>query len=229
MPETTARIGVTHMGLNYPYTPMPVEQARDRVAQLLGLSSLPPFLLHVGGEQWYKNRRGVLAMYAALRRRLLASGKPVPRLVFVGPPLGSASAALVRAEPGLAAEVHVLSEIDNESLRACYSAAEALLFPSFEEGFGWPIVEAQACGCRVITTGKAPMDEVGGEGPAYLSPDDLFAPETCAAAIEAVLTEDAGARARRIERGFANVHRFSTESMIAAYTDIYRELAEMPR
>jgi glycosyltransferase involved in cell wall biosynthesis len=226
---SSAQISVTHMGLNHPYVPLPREQARERVASLLGANSAPPFLLHVGGEQWYKNRAGVLAIYATLRRRLLAAGKPSPRLVLVGPPLAGEYAATLRAEPGLAADVQVLGGLDNESLRACYSAAELLLFPSLEEGFGWPIVEAQACGCRVVTTGQPPMDEVGGEGPAYLAPGTLSAPEACAAVVEAMLAESENERSRRIELGLANARRFATEKMAAGYAEIYRELAATPR
>ena len=46
--------------LNYPYTPMPVSKAHGKVAALIGGSA--PFLLHVGGDAWYKNRAGMLKM-----------------------------------------------------------------------------------------------------------------------------------------------------------------------
>ena len=72
------------------------------------------------------------------------------------------------AHPEMAASVIPLTNVDNETLRALYSAAELLLFPSLEEGFGWPIVEAQACGCRVVTSQKAPMTEAGGDAAFYL-------------------------------------------------------------
>jgi glycosyltransferase involved in cell wall biosynthesis len=53
-------------------------------------------------------------------------------------------------------------------LEALYSYADIFLFPSLEEGFGWPIIEAQACGCRVVTTNLAPMNEIGGPSAIYL-------------------------------------------------------------
>ena len=51
-------------------------------------------------------------------------------------------------------DVKQLINPDNETLRALYSAADALLFPSLAEGFGWPIIEAQACGGLVITSSR---------------------------------------------------------------------------
>ena len=46
-----------------------------------------------------------------------------------------------------------------------------MLFPSFQEGLGWPILEAQACGCPVATSGRSPMNEVGGDAAIYIDPD----------------------------------------------------------
>ena len=77
--------------------------------------------------------------------------------MLVGPPLAQNA-------PG----VETRRAVGNEALAALYSGAELLLFPSLEEGFGWPIIEAQASGCRVVTTGKAPMTEVGGNAAFYL-------------------------------------------------------------
>ena len=72
---------------------------------------------------------------------------------------------------------------ENELLEALYSSAMVLLYPSRFEGFGWPIIEAQACGCPVICGNREPMSEVGGE-----------------AALTAEVDDEAGHGARRILR-----------------------------
>jgi len=165
-----------------------------------------PYLLHVGGGQWYKNRPGVLAMHAALRGRL---GLRAPRLLMVGPPCDA---------PG----VETRSGVDNAALAALYSGAEMLLFPSLEEGFGWPIIEAQACGCRVLTTARDPMTEVGGDAASYLAdPNDALAG---AVAVEKILAQDETARAAAVRAGIENAARFSTGRMIDEYLAIYREV-----
>jgi len=212
-PET---VSVTYMGQNFAYTPeLQVAEAamRRRRGEPYDLEiftrfGLPAerYILHVGGGQWYKNRAGVVAIYAALKARL---GSRAPRLLLVGPPW---------PQPG----IETRSGVDNASLAALYSGAELLLFPSFEEGFGWPIIEAQACGCPVVTTSKAPMTEVGGEAAVYLAdPSDA---EAGAAAVENLLAEDESSRAVIVRTGRENAGRFSTERMIREYLAIYQEV-----
>ncbi len=212
------RVTVTPMGQNHPYAPVlaiaRTAEARRRGeafdAHVFSRAGLPaePYILHVGGAQWYKNRPGVLAIHAALESRLKAK---TPRLVFVGPQLEYAH-PLTEARTGLS----------NDDLAALYSGAELMLFPSLEEGFGWPIIEAQACGCRVITTGRPPMTEVGGEAAIYLR-DPADASEGAERVAE-LIAQDAEQRMRMVEAGIANAARFSTERMVREYTAIYREL-----
>lgn len=207
------RVSVTYMGLNHPYAPI-AEVANAAEARRCGAAfdaevfarhGLPeqPYLIHVGGTQWYKNRAGVLAAHAAL-------GADAPRLVIVG-----------RGGP-LPAHVDHRTDVDNAALAALYSGAELLLFPSIEEGFGWPIIEAQACGCRVVTTGKPPMTEVGGHAAIYVS--DPCDPEAIAARMRDALAQDPVTRRGFVANGFENAARFSTARMIRQYRAIYEDL-----
>jgi len=204
-----SKVDVTYMGLNPAYAPMPRAQALAQVEKLT--SSSAPYILHVGGGQWYKNRPGVLGIHAALRN----SG-PVPRLVMVGP-----------AMPDAPPDVLFLTGVDNEALCALYSAAELLLFPSLEEGFGWPIVEAQACGCRVVTTRKAPMTEVGGDAAIYLPEREHGSRvhewmDSAALVVKDVLEQDDAVRSERITLGLQNARRFTAEAMARRYLAIYK-------
>jgi len=208
-------------GLNYPYTPMAEPEARQRFERLTGRAATP-FLLHVGGDAWYKNRAGMLAIYAALRRRLRDAGIAAPKLVYAGPSLQRELASFAADDPAMAEDLMRVQGASNEDLRALYSLAECLLFPSWDEGFGWPIAEAQACGCRVVTTGRAPMTEVGGEAAFYIDPAD---PEGSAARVADVLGQPQAERLACIEAGRANAARFSSARMIDAYLEVYRQLA----
>jgi glycosyltransferase involved in cell wall biosynthesis len=96
------------------------------------------------------------------------------------------------------------------------------LFPSLEEGFGWPVVEAQACGCPVVTTGKPPMTEAGGTGAIYLR--DPSEAQSVAETVIGVLQYDSATRARIRHRGFQNALRFTQPAMIADYLHVYRSL-----
>jgi len=207
---------VTYMGQNFSYAPVAAvtEAAESRrrgerfEAAVLQRWGLPeePYILHVGGAQWYKNRPGVVAMHGTLRARM---GPRTPRLLLVGPPLSA---------PG----IETRSNVESAALAALYSGAELLLFPSLEEGFGWPIIEAQACGCRVLTTGKDPMREVGGKAATYLTdPTNIAAG---AAAIEEMLAQDEMRRLALVRSGLENAARFSTDRMIREYVAIYQEV-----
>jgi glycosyltransferase involved in cell wall biosynthesis len=166
------------------------------------------YILHVGGDTWYKNRLGVLEIYCEIRTKL---GQKAPALVMVGPPLETSGA-----------EVTFLQDLDDTELAALYASAELLLFPSLEEGFGWPVVEAQACGCPVVTTGKPPMTEAGGTAAIYLR--DPCDAKSAAETVIAVLQYDSATRARIRDEGFQNAQRFTEPAMIAGYLQVYRSL-----
>ena len=98
------------------------------------------------------------------------------------------------------------NKLDARTMQAVYSRARALLFPSLAEGFGWPLVEAQACGCPVITTDEPPMNEVAGDAAHYLprlrsdTEIDTWAAHG-AGVLCRLLDEDPARGAERAERG----------------------------
>jgi glycosyltransferase involved in cell wall biosynthesis len=177
---TPQQITVVENGLNHSYGPLPRADALDRIGRKTGARP-NRFILHVGGNQWYKNRAGVIGIYA----ELLKLRPEAPDLFMAGKPLPPELQRQI-ANANLRDRVHTLQDCDNEDLRALYSAADALLFPSLAEGFGWPIIEAQACGCAVITSNLAPMNDVAGDAAIYIDPRDG---RTAAAALRDLLWE----------------------------------------
>lgn len=204
-----SRIRLIPLALNYPYGEWPVQRTEPFMREL-GLVGRR-FFLHVGGNQFYKNRLGVLAIF-----RILAQSEEEFVLVMVGKRWTAPMRALVR-EHGLQDRVFEVVDCSSETLCALYNRAEALIFPSLMEGFGWPILEAQACGCPVATTNAPPMTETGGAGAVYLDPDR---PQQAADAILGLIE----ARADYIVRGQENLRRFSAEQMREGYLDAYRSL-----
>jgi glycosyltransferase involved in cell wall biosynthesis len=204
---------VVYLSLNYPYSPMTRDEALARLDQY-GFDGRSPFFIHVGGAQWYKNKIGVLQIFDKLRRLMAPKH---PRLLMVGKPLSGPLVEHVSAS-GLAGAVVTLSGVSNEVLRAAYSLAEGLIFPSLQEGFGWPVLEAQACGCLVFTTGRPPMTEVGGSGAVYFDPTDAAgAAETIAGAL--------GSREGIRQIGLKNISRFSVNQMIQGYLGAYEQVS----
>lgn len=202
---------VTYNALNYPYAPM----AKGEAWLLLNkrLPDLKPsYFFHLGGNQWYKNRKGVVEIYSHL---IGISEYKDYKLVLAGKPWPNDLRKKVE-NLGLKNRVIEICDLTNEEIRALYSTTEALIFPSLQEGFGWPIAEAQACGCKVITTGRAPMIEVGGEAAIYIKPER---PEQAAEIIYNRLNSDKNLTTKAIE----NAKRFSLKSMIKSYEHGYEK------
>lgn len=210
------RLSVIPNALNHPYQRIPVETARAELAELdpsLADPARGGFLLWVGGEQWYKNREGLLKIYAALRRRLSSA----PRLVMVGPPLCAEHAALA-VKLNIHGHIVPLAGISAAKLEALYNLAEGLLFPSLEEGFGWPVAEAQACGCPVFTSDRAPMTDVGGAHAVYFDPRD-------AEGAALVIADSWARRHLLVEPAFESAARWRPGLMLDAYEALYRRLS----
>jgi glycosyltransferase involved in cell wall biosynthesis len=128
-----------------------------------------------------------------------------------------------RAAP--AARIHRLALDDNE-LRAAYSGALCLAYPSRYEGFGLPVAEAMACGCPVVTTRVSSIPEVAGEAAIYVDPDDE---RELAQAFD--LVSNPQRRAALIEAGIERARRFTWHTAAEAYaqgiaTAAARETAE---
>ena len=127
--------------------------------------------------------------------------------------LDAAQAAVLGVSPRI---IH-LTSVTNPQLEALYALTGGLLFPSWEEGFGWPVAEAQACGCPVFASDRAPMNEVGGRSAVYFDPAD---PAGAARVIAAAWPD----RAARRDLALTESRRWQPALMIDAYEALYRRL-----
>ncbi|WP_017653940.1 glycosyltransferase family 4 protein [Fortiea contorta] len=207
-------VTVIFMGLNYPYTPKRAIESQQYL-QGLGIPQNHQFILHVGANHWYKNRLGVLAIFYHLTLQLK---QPKFHLVMVGKPMTDEMHQFIKKH-NLNQQVIELVNIDHESLNSLYSTAAFFLFPSFYEGFGWPIIEAQACGCPVFTSNRPPMNDVGGEAAIYLEPDK---PKEAASTIIAHLPMLETLKTK----GIMNSQRFNVTKMIEQYLALYQQAIE---
>lgn len=210
-------------GLNYPFYKMSPTNASD-----IFLSSgheLPTdgFLLHVGGNQWYKNRVGVLEIYSAYTD-LTEAPKP---LIMIG---ALPSKTLLEQANQINSEskgkVRFLVGVPTELVCAAYSAADAFIFPSIAEGFGWPIIEAMACGCTVLTTSEPPMTEVGGESAVYIPRIEEFKntkswAKHCADILNSTLSEEKKISNFQRAKRIAYAQRFDLEKTLDLYEAAY--------
>ena len=209
-------ITVVHHSLNWEYAP----SSQAEIAQMRAACGLSPddeYLLNVGSNQWYKNRVGVMKIALELRKH--ARFKRV-KLVLAGKPW-TAEMREFATKYSFEDAIEIVAPT-NEAVRALYSDALAFLFPSLEEGFGWPILEAQACDCLVVTSNRAPMTEVAGEGAILINPEDEVA------AAQTIAAKFAEAEAiKQIAR--ENLKRFTTDRAMDRYQAAYTAAIAAPR
>lgn len=147
---------VIYNGLNPIFSPVDVQHSRTEISSLCAADLNAGYIMNIGVNVWYKNKLGVLRIYEKWRE---TSKKNLP-LLMVGPNPGKELQEKINASP-YASDIFMIENLSDEQIVKCYSGASAMLFPSLYEGFGWPIAEAIACGCPVVTTNEAPMNEVG--------------------------------------------------------------------
>jgi glycosyltransferase involved in cell wall biosynthesis len=212
---------VVHNGLNQIFAPLPPSEAHALMRKTGVNVPGQGMLLHVSGNQWYKNVPALLRLYVQYAK---SQAQPLP-LFLVGVNQDEAVRAAVADLPAQGA-VHFLYGIDHATLQAAYSLSRAFLFPSLAEGFGWPIVEAQACGCPVITTDDTPMNEIGGPETRYLpllrAGDNVQSwAEHGAAVLQQVINTPTAESARRASACVDWSKRFDPAIAINRYLEIY--------
>ena len=214
---------VAYIGLNSDFSIMQRDAAISQLAPFLSPSEKDGFLLHVGGNPWYKNREGVIEIYRAWCK---VTSSAIPLWMIGSPPTDSLRKVANDVPNG--GHVRFLDGLSDVQVRSAYNLTKLFLFPSLEEGFGWPIAEALACGALVLTTGHAPMTEVGGDAVEYLSRRtfsnrDEWAREG-ATKIAMLLGLSDSEKQSRQALGFEQANKFSTDATLDRYEEHYQRI-----
>lgn len=209
---SSERIVVIPEGVEPAFRPLPREAAEE----LRRRYALPdaPLLLHVGHTQPRKNLEGLLHALAIVRRRnshavlLQVGGVPTARQRTLVESLGLRDA------------VHFLGPVPESDLIAFYNLADVFVFPSLYEGFGFPPLEAMACGTPVVASRAASLPEVVGDAGLLVDPRD---PEALAAAVHRVLQDRELAEGLR-RRGLARARQFTWERTARETLAVYEAM-----
>jgi glycosyltransferase involved in cell wall biosynthesis len=179
-------------------------------------------LLFLGTLEPRKNVGGLLDAYAILCER-----RPdVPRLVLAGRSTPAAAEWLDRLRrPPFAGRVDVPGYVPDRERRALFERASLLVLPSWNEGFGMPVLEALALGVPVVASNRGALPEVGGDAVLYCDPSD---PVSIADAIGRTLADEMGTEFR-IERGRSRVGPWSWDATGAAMWGLYRDVVDRHR
>jgi glycosyltransferase involved in cell wall biosynthesis len=159
-------------------------------------------MLFVGKLESKKNIVRIIQAFSLLKDKY-----DIPHdLVIVGPK-GWLFRDIFRAvdELGVHRRVHFLGHVPRSDLPYLYSAADVFVFPSLYEGFGFPPLEAMACGTPVVTSNVSAIPEMVGDGALTVEPTDVGAIST---AVYSILTDE-NLREELIEKGLQRVKLFS--------------------
>jgi glycosyltransferase involved in cell wall biosynthesis len=209
------KICVINYGLSeYFYRPDEDDQIEARRNILLP-STPAVYILSVSTGSIYKNVAGSLKAFAQLVR----SGRKDAFLVRVGVPLDRKCAALAHSL-GVSDRIIELGTIPNSIMRYVYWQADALLFPSYYEGFGWPVIEAMACGVPVVTSSTPAVREATGGISAAFDPDDFVGMSQALVR----LLEDPSERQTQVRQGEEWARSFTWKRAALQTAEVYDRL-----
>jgi glycosyltransferase involved in cell wall biosynthesis len=193
--------------------PRDLERVRQRY-------TLPArFFLFVGGVTPLKNLPTLLRAMAMLQDRIPHT------LVLSGFSRWKAGdgLALVR-RLGLEDRVMNVGWVDDADQPALYQLATGLLFPSLYEGFGFPVVEAMASGCPVVTSTGGSLPEVAGDAALIVDPNDV---QSLADAARRIAVDNECAQ-RLIELGYQRARRFRWDHVATLLRETFEGLVSGP-
>ena len=203
---------------------LPADNAFRSALERYGLKEGEKFLLAVGGISPHKNLAALIDAF----EKICAVQSSEIKLVLVGDykddPFFSAYPALKKqvAERGLEGKVVFTGFIPDDDLAFLYNAASLLVFPSLEEGFGLPAIEAMSCGTPVAASRTGSLPEVLGEAGRFFNPRDV---DDMARVIQNILGDEATRTAMR-ESGLTRARQFRWQKAATETLDIFNELVK---
>lgn len=171
------------------------------------------FILCVGTIEQRKNQLAILKAIALgdIDTSLLILGSPTEYIYQLNTFIN---------EAGINNKVKFLHNTTVEDLQVIYQMAELMVYPSFFEGFGLPVLEAQASGCPVITSNISSLPEAGGDGALYIDPMNI---SEINLAIVKILTNNK-VRVELIQKGNINAQLFGGKMIAENLINLYTEL-----
>jgi len=176
-------------------------------------------ILFMGTLNLRKNVGTLLEAYARLRSQVADA----PRLVLAGHTTSASARWEVRAKEGpLAGHVEITGYVDTARRIELFANARMLVLPSYEEGFGLPVLEAMACGVPVVVSSRGSLPEVAGGAAHPIDPDDA---EGLAAQMRALLNDAQADSAS--QRGLLQASQYSWTACAAAARQAYASAMEV--
>jgi glycosyltransferase involved in cell wall biosynthesis len=211
------RVEVVAPGIDHDvFRPEPAPEDERRLA---GLGLPGRFVLYPANLWPHKNHRRLLEALARLEDRELG-------LVLAGQDYGRLGELAGPAKRlGIGARIRHVGQVDPATMAALYRRARATVIPSLHEGFGFPALEAMACGCPVASSGRGALGEVSGEAALRFDPES---PEALADSIYRIVYQSR-LRSRLVAAGRRLSARYNWEACARRHVEIYARARDTPR
>lgn len=215
------KITVIYAGVDDRFKPQSQEQILA-VCKQNGI--VPPYILFVGSLKPHKNLERLIKAYQKFCLRLEEKREKIPELVLVGfEERRTAPIYRLIKELRLENRIKFTGYVRDSELVTLYSGATIFVFPSLIEGFGLPLLEAQACATPVICSNAGSLPEVGGESVLYFDPYNI---EEMAEQLTKLYLDKALQQTLR-QKGFENLTRFSWQKTAHQLLSILTKSAEI--
>jgi glycosyltransferase involved in cell wall biosynthesis len=181
------------------------------------------FIFNLSTDYFHKNARNLIFAFD----RLLAPGDIKATMIIAGHRYcvkGSEEIEKALTQSPQSRHIKWLEHIPEQDLCLMYNAADVFAFPSLHEGFGFPVLEAMACGTPVVAANRTSIPEVAGDAAVLVDGEDVD--EIAEALREALVNESL--RRSLIEKGLQQVRKFSWEKTAAETMRVYEALYEDP-
>lgn len=217
---------VVYNGLNQNFEPAKSKiELRELLTNNYNIDLSKGYILHVGGNAFYKNKLGVIEIYDQWAKDFKVS---VP-LILVGEP-PSEELISFKEKSIVSNSIYFITNIDDFQLQQFYQGASVMVFPSLYEGFGWPIVEAMASGSLVITTDEDPMKEVAGDAGFYIPKKIFNSEETvkwksiAAKELEKVMQLTPEQNSIAMQKSILRSKEFTAQNFINSIERVYQQI-----
>jgi glycosyltransferase involved in cell wall biosynthesis len=214
-----ARISVALLGVASGTFHVPTAGEKSDASRLVGSDDWIAFL---GTLEPRKNVGNLVRAFGLLAERAdVAARYPGLVLALAGGRGWDTEIDAIIAESPVRERVLRLGFVPDDALAGLLGGSVATVYPSLGEGFGFPVLEAMACGSPIVTTRLLSLPEVGGDVAVYTEPD--------AASIAEALRElilNPAAQADRAERGIARAAEFSWAASAAAHAAVFESVTE---
>lgn len=195
------KVQVLYGGVAPRFRPGPEPEERERLRGRYGIGARP-YVLSVGTLQPRKNYVRLIKAFAQVE-----TYKPADLQLLIAGGRGWLYEDIFAEAERCGDRVRILGFVDDADLPALYRHAALFVFPSLYEGFGFPVLEAMACGVPTISANASSLPEVAGDAALLVDPLDV---DALAGAMASAL-EDADLRAGMISRGRVQAAQFTWE------------------